>query len=68
MQNKAYFLRAIDAELLAWKEAEDRKPLLLRGVSANRVELHREAQGGPNGRAPSTEAYARTVRKLVSRS
>lgn len=29
---EAYFARAIDAELLTWKQAEDRKPLLLRGA------------------------------------
>ncbi len=32
MTDKAYFWRSIDAELLAWKESEDRKPLLLRGA------------------------------------
>ncbi|MDE7090430.1 MAG: ATP-binding protein [Bacteroidales bacterium] len=29
---RAYFPRQIDAELLAWKQSEDRKPLLLRGA------------------------------------
>lgn len=30
--NKGYFTRSIDAELLAWKQSDSRKPLLLRGA------------------------------------
>lgn len=32
MQDKTYFWRSVDAELLAWKDSQDRKPLLLRGA------------------------------------
>lgn len=32
MSKNTYFFRAIDTELLAWKESENRKPLLLRGA------------------------------------